>query len=209
MALNQKYLDYTSSAKPGYWYRNHFMDKWNGSWNDENKVIKTHSDGSFSTEFNREDRFVEYMCQSRQVLVKRREVIHSVIEKMEKQKYKYDYKGFMDKIYLYHSWLKNISSALARIEKCKIDERTGRFSSYTDNYSHKTEVSDEELKARNPERYKAGLTTMAERFPQNEFCITKIEKRFYVSENDIYREFGLYPDGCKTKRGFNKFGGTK
>ncbi len=70
-------------------------------------------------------------------------------------------------------------------------------------------MSDEELKARNPERWEAGLTTYAEKFPQNEFSMTKIEKRFYVSENDIYREFGLYPDGCKTKRGFNKFGGTR
>ncbi len=209
MALNQKYLNQTSSAKPGHWYRNHFMDKWNGSWNDENKVLKTYDDGSFSTEFDREARFVEYMYQSRKVLLKRRKVIHTVIYEMEKQKYKYDYKGFMDKILLYRSWLGNIKSALARIEKCKIDERTGEFSSYTDNYWHQTEVSDEELKARNPKRWEAGLTTIGERFPQNEFCMTKIEKRFYVSENDIYREFGLYPDGCKTKRGFNKFGGTK
>ena len=205
----QRYLSYTSSAKPGHWYREHFMAKWNGSWNNENKVVETYDDGSFSTEFHKVDRFVEYMYQSRQVLISRENIIINVLDRMDKQKYKSEYKGFMDKMALYRSWFKNIRAALARIDKCKIFEWGGGYTSYTDNYSHRTEVSEEELMERNMERYKAGLCTHGERFPSNEFSMTKIERLFHVSENDIYREFGLYPDGCKTEKAFNKYGGSK
>lgn len=205
----QRYLSYTSSAKPGYWYRKHFMNKWNGSWNDENKVVETYDDGSFSTEFHKIDRFIEYMYQSRQVLISRQNILFNVLNKMDSQKYKHEYKGFMNKISLYRSWLKNIKSALARIEKCKIDEWKGEYTSYSDSYSHTTEVSDEELMERDMERYKAGLCNYADRHPSNTFKMTKIERNFPVSENDIYREFGLYPDGCKTEKAFNKYGGSK
>ena len=201
-----RYLSYTSSAKPGYWYREHFMAKWNGSWNNENKVVETYDDGSFSTEFHKVDRFVEYMYQSRQVLISRQNILFNVLDKMDSQKYKHEYKGFMNKISLYRSWLKNIKSALARIDKCKIGEIC---ISTTVSYSHTTEVSDEELMDRNMERYKAGRTTHAERFPDNKFSMTKIERLFPVSENDIYREFGLYPDGCKTEKAFNKYEESK